>query len=141
MGTTDDTTRQAGYWLRSSTKAEQAYYITLQKCFAVEWSLLMLRLYLEGSSFSIRIDTNSIGKILNLADESGRLVRRQLRVSEFDFDGVYHEGIKYHGTDALSRPKMIEADTKPTKHAIKFIVVDSVVSGLTWVDLKIAIKF
>lgn len=49
-----------GYWSRTLTLAETRYDTTKCECLAVVWSMLILRLYLEGRRFTIRTDQASL---------------------------------------------------------------------------------
>lgn len=90
----DETRRPIGYWSHSLNHAEKTYDTTQRKCLSTVWSVLMLRLYLERTRFAIRTDHDSLKWTLNLTDNTGRLARWCLCLSEHDFDVVHRTGIK-----------------------------------------------
>ena len=65
--------------------AEKNYLPTERECQAVVWAITSLRPYIEGTSFTVRTDHDSLRWLMNLTESSGRLTRWRLRLAEFDF--------------------------------------------------------
>lgn len=86
-------TKLVGYWFQSLTKANQAYDTTQPEYFALAWSVLILRAYLQGICFTIQTDHPSLIWILILADATDGLTRWRLRLSEFKSDVIHCAGI------------------------------------------------
>lgn len=76
--------------------------IPYRKCLAVVWAALLLRPYLEWCQFIFRTDNHALRWIVKLADAAGKLARRCLRVTDYDFEIVYIGGEKHQTTDAFS---------------------------------------
>jgi hypothetical protein len=51
-----------------------------KECLAIVCAILQLRPYLEGKSFVIRTDHNSLRWVLNLADAQGRLAPMEIEI-------------------------------------------------------------
>jgi len=81
-----------GYWSRGLTAAEQNYSTTERECVGVVWAVLKLRHFLDEQRFLIRTDHQALSWIYSTTDSSGRLMRWQLRLSEYTFDIVYKPG-------------------------------------------------
>ena len=84
-----------GYWIRALKKQERDYTTTENECLAIVWAILLLWPYLEGQRCTVRTDHDSLRWVLNLADAKGRLARRRLRLSEYDFV-VEHRAVIKH---------------------------------------------
>lgn len=52
--------QQLGYWRRSIEAAELSYSTTERECFGIVWTVLKLRLFLEGQHFIIRSDSQNL---------------------------------------------------------------------------------
>lgn len=52
----DDPANPVKYWTQSLAKAEQVYDTTQLKYFAVDWPVLKLQLYLDGTCFTTQTD-------------------------------------------------------------------------------------
>lgn len=78
--------RPVGYWCWLLHKADQANGTTHIERFAVVWAALLLINYLQGSKFPIQPDIDALQWILNMMDVTQNLVRRRLRLPEFDFE-------------------------------------------------------
>lgn len=83
------------YWFRSLAQAESSYSTTQRKCLTVEWALLHLSAYLEGSQFTGGTHHSDLWWILIIADATGTLAQRPLRLLEFELDLVHSPGVKH----------------------------------------------
>lgn len=111
--------RLRGYWSRILAEPERKLATSHKKCLAVVWSVLLLRSYLKGSSFTVRTD-HDVGKwLLKITEAAGRLARWRLRLWEFDFKVVHHAGIKHQTTDIASILKTGGGDTKTPEDEIR----------------------
>lgn len=61
----------------------------------------MLRYYLEAAKLVIRTDYNALRWIRNMADDTGELEIRILRLSEMEFTVVQNSGIVHQVVDKL----------------------------------------
>ena len=100
-----------GYFSKTLSDTERNYSTTERECFAVVWSLLTLRPYLDGTRFYVRTDHDALKWLMTLNDPSGRLTRWRLRLAEFDFEIIYRPGRKHQVPDALSRLTKNDHDT------------------------------
>lgn len=103
QGQIENTMKLIGYLCRSLLKVEKAYGKTERESMAIVWQILFLWLYLESSRFIARKDQQSLYRILNLTYASEILSRRQLFLTQFDFNAVYRSGFTNQPDDALSR--------------------------------------
>lgn len=92
-----------GYWSRTLNVHEKTYSTTEKECLSVVWALLTLRPYLLGEHFIVHFDHDCLRWLMNVTDPSRRLLRRRLRLSDFDFDVRYKKGTSNAVADALSR--------------------------------------
>lgn len=74
-----------GYWSLTFTDAERRYTTNEKECFAVIWSILVLRPHLYGATLNLRTYHEVLRCALNLADSPGRLASWLTRLPEYDF--------------------------------------------------------
>ena len=102
-----------GYFSKSMNASKKAYSATHKEGLAVIWAIQLLRLYIEGTHFKVRIDHHALRWPLTLRSPEGRLARWRLLLAEFDFEIVYRSGSSNYMADALSRlPSESEKDIK-----------------------------
>lgn len=111
--------RPVGYWSRSLKKAWQAYDTTERDFIAVVWEVKPLEPYIQGTRITIPTDHEDVRSVLNMNDAKGRIDRRRLRISVFDYEIFPRTGVKYQAGDALSRLETEVADTKPIEDDIR----------------------
>lgn len=98
-----------GFFSRTLAAAERNYSVSEKECLAVVWAVQTLRPYLYGEHFLVHTDHSSLRWLLNVTDQSGRLIRWRLRLSEYDFEVVCKKCKANTQADALSRlPTTIE---------------------------------
>ena len=107
-----------GFFSKTLNETEQRYSATERECFAVVWSVLYLRPYIEGTHFKIRTDHEALRWLMTLTDPSGRLTRWRLRLSEFDYEVTYRPGRVHQVPDALSRISTSGTDNSPVDDEI-----------------------
>lgn len=79
---------------------------------------MLLRPYFEGYRFTDRTDHDALKWSLNLTDSTAKLVRLQLRLSEFELDVFHHAVIIHQEADAISPVKATGIDQKPMDDCI-----------------------
>ena len=80
------------------------------------WAARTLRLYVEGTKFTVRTDHDALPWLASRTESSGRLNRWRLRLAEYDFTIPYRPGRVHQVPDPLSRlvsPKVTD-DPRPT---------------------------
>ena len=98
-----DGTRQAlGYWSRTLQAAEKNYYTPEKECLAVVWACGVLRPYLQGGKYVVHTDQAPLRWLRTTTEETGRLMRWRLHLSEFDFTVKYKKGTRKSVADCLS---------------------------------------
>jgi hypothetical protein len=107
-----------GYYSRTLNGAERNYSTPEKECLAVVWATLLLRPYLEGTSFTVRSDQVALKWLLSFKDPSGRLARWRLRLAEFDFTIQYRPGIQNNLADGCSRVQSKGSDENKCDDAI-----------------------
>ena len=89
------------YISRTLNPLEKNYSTTEKELLAIIWSMERLRQHLLGRKFKIQSDHQAL-KWLKNVNPSSRLMRRRLRLEEYDYEIEYKKG-KENTTDALSR--------------------------------------
>ena len=77
-----------GFYSKTLNETERRYSTELE-CYAVVWSVLYVRPYIEGTHFKVRTDHEALKWLMTLTDPSGRLTRWRLRLAEFDYEITY----------------------------------------------------
>lgn len=67
------------------------------------WTMLTLRPYLNGLTFTLRTAHEALRWLLNFADVSSRLARWSLRLAECEYDEGNRPDIKHQLADVVSR--------------------------------------
>jgi hypothetical protein len=70
---------------------------------SVTWGTRHIRCYLYGKRFTLRTDHAALKYLHNFADNKSKLLRWNLRLSEFDFVVEHRPGTQIRHADALSR--------------------------------------
>uniref|UniRef100_A0A6V7JLV8 Reverse transcriptase domain-containing protein n=1 Tax=Bracon brevicornis TaxID=1563983 RepID=A0A6V7JLV8_9HYME len=91
------------YASRALTDPEKNYTTTEQECLAAIWAIREFRCYLEGYSFTVITDHNSLRWLHQLRDPTGRLARWSLESMEYNVEIIHRKGALHHVPDALSR--------------------------------------
>ena len=107
-----------GFYSKTLNETEQRYSTTELECYAVVWSVLYLRPYIEGTHFKVRTDHEALKWLMTLTDPSGRLTRWRLRLAEFDYEITYRPGRVHQVPDALSRIETSGVDKSPVDDEI-----------------------
>ena len=107
-----------GFYSKTLNETEQRYSTTELECYAVVWSVLYLRPYIEGTHFKVRTDYEALKWLMTLTDPSGRLTRWRLRLAEFDYEITYRPGRVHQVPDALSRIETSGVDKSPVDDEI-----------------------
>lgn len=119
------TKRPNGYCSSSFAKAKQTYYTTQQKNIAIEWSVLLLRMYLDSMRFTIPEANNLRWRIMMLAGATGRLAWWRLLLSEFDFKIVHCAGVRDQTANVLSHLFIGITDNTQLKDELSAVVIAS----------------
>eukprot|EP01135_Chromosphaera_perkinsii_P009796 Nk52_evm1s1895 gene=Nk52_evmTU1s1895 len=109
---------------RKLQKGELSYGITMRELLAVVYSVLTLRHYLHGATFTIFTDHQALQYFERLKDPSGKLARWWLTLQSYSYRIVYIAGKKNILPDAFSRflggkPKVSIDDIKQEIRNIK----------------------
>lgn len=80
-----NTTRQIEYRSLSFNNVKKRYNRAHRKCLAIVWSIQILRLFLEGTQFSIRTGHDFLTRIPNSTKSTTPHGRLRLRLAEHDF--------------------------------------------------------
>lgn len=91
-------------WGTGHDRSTRLYRHTSQhlKNVSLASATLLLKPYFQVSQFTGRKDHEKLWWILNMADATGRLVRRHLWLLEFNFEVLHQDGVKHRAADALS---------------------------------------
>ncbi|KMQ83693.1 reverse ribonuclease integrase, partial [Lasius niger] len=99
----EDGERVIAYASRTLNGAERNYSATELECLAVIWGIRRMRNYLEGYTFTVITDHQSLRWLQKLEEPTGRLARWLFELQQFDFDIKYRRGALNRVADALSR--------------------------------------
>jgi RNase H-like domain found in reverse transcriptase/Integrase zinc binding domain/Reverse transcriptase (RNA-dependent DNA polymerase)/Integrase core domain len=91
------------YASRQLKDAETRYSTTEKEMLAVVWATKQFRCYLYGRSFEIVTDHRALKWLAEFKDQSSRLTRWALRLSEFEYTITHRPGTAVRNVDALSR--------------------------------------
>lgn len=72
-------------------------------CLAVSWAMLLLRLLFERSQITVTTDHGALERLVTMSDESRKLARWRLRLSQFVSDKLKWSGVKNQATIVLLR--------------------------------------
>ncbi|XP_032686576.1 uncharacterized protein LOC116851354 [Odontomachus brunneus] len=97
------------YASRSLNKAEKDYSATELECLAVVWGIRRMRGYLEGYTFTVVTEHQSLRWLQRLEAPTGRLARWLFELQEFDFEVRYRNGAANKVADALSRQPVVSS--------------------------------
>jgi len=64
---------------------------------------LLLRLFFEGTHFTVRTDHAALKWMLRMDGAHGRLAQWRLRLAEFDYAVQTRPGASHHAVDTMSR--------------------------------------
>ena len=92
-----------GYFSRSLNKCERNYTATEIEMLAVIFSIKKTRHYIYQQHFTVVVDHHALCFLLGKKDTSGRLLRWQLYLQEYDFTITYKKGKTHCNADCLSR--------------------------------------
>ena len=95
--------RPVSFASRQLNKAERAYSASELETLAVVWATKYYRCYLFGKGFLVRTEHAALKFLRNFFENNSRLMRWNLRLSEFDFEIEHVPGSKIKHVDALSR--------------------------------------
>ena len=95
--------RPIAYARRQTNKAEKSYAATEAEMLAFVWATKQFRCYLHCRKFVARTDHSALTYLRNFADQSSRLLRWSIKLSELDFVVEHRAGTKIAHVDALSR--------------------------------------
>lgn len=111
------------YWTEIMNDWEQRLDTTYREWLAVVWAVLILRLYLEGSQFTIWTDHHALNCILNLADVTEKLAKRHLRLIEYSINKVQRALVAHQAADALWRLNVTRTEDFDISDDIRIIAV------------------
>ena len=95
--------RPIAYASRQTNKAEQSYAAAKLEILSLVWKTKQFRCYLHGRKFVARTDHAALTYLKNFADQTSRLLRWSIKLSELDFVVEHRAGKKMAHVDALSR--------------------------------------
>lgn len=102
------------YFSKRSTEAEAKFHSFELETLAIIYALRRFRVYLQGRSFVIVTDCNSLMMTLNKKELNPRIARWALEMQNFDYTVQHRAGIKMQHVDSLSRCNeilMIDSNT------------------------------
>lgn len=104
--------RVIAYASRTLNQAERNYSATELECLAVVWGIHRMRDYLEGYTFTVLTDHQSLRWLQKMESPSGRLGRWRFQLQQYNFDIRYRKGSSNQVADALSRQPEVSALTE-----------------------------
>lgn len=89
-------------WSKALNKAQWNFLTPVNECPAVVFAVKKARPYVQGEEFAVFAYCSTLLKLFEVADPSGRLMRRRLRLEECRFATEYKKGIKDWIGDSMS---------------------------------------
>src|SRR5436190_4810744 len=105
----DGNERVVAYASRTLNGAERNYSATELECLAVVWGIRRMRSYLEGYSFTVVTDHQSLRWLHKIESPTGRLARWLFELQQYDYEIKYRRGALNRVADALSRQPEVSA--------------------------------
>jgi hypothetical protein len=99
---------------RSLNRAKINYTTSEKELLAIVWVTRYFRPYLYGRHFKIVINHKPLTWIMNVKDPGTQLLRRKIKLEDFDYEIAYKSGSQNMNADALSRIGSVTAKTKGT---------------------------
>ena len=99
------------YVSRTLSDTEVNCSITEKELLAILFSVEIFRPYLFGRQFTLETDHRPLVCLHNVRDPNSKLIRRRLRLNEYDYVIVYKRGIINPNANALSRNTYEEIHT------------------------------
>lgn len=94
-----------------------------KECLAIEWFIILLRMFLEGWKVTARADHGAFINKLNIKNDTGKLVRWLLSISDLEFKFVHRLGVNHLESDFLSSLPTTEAEESPLKDNIPVLTI------------------
>ncbi|XP_020296374.1 uncharacterized protein LOC109861229 [Pseudomyrmex gracilis] len=116
--------RPVAYASRVLNKAERNYSTTQKELLAIVWAVKHFRPYLYETKFKIITDHKALVWLFNVKDPGSRLVRRRLKLEEYDYEIMHKKEKANTNADALSRAPA-EACTSETNVVLVLVDVKS----------------
>ncbi len=88
---------------RTLNKLECNYSTTEKELLAIVWAVKHFRPHIYGKKFKIVTDHRPLTWLFNVKDPNSKLIRWQIKLSEYEYEIVSKEGRKNSNADALSR--------------------------------------
>ncbi len=107
-----------GYWSRTQNKAQSNYSATERECHCVFSSILHLKIYLEGTRFTVRIDHHAVKWALFISNAEKRQANWRFRRAEFYFDVVYRPDVENEVHDAVLQIETTDGKFGPLNDSI-----------------------
>ena len=101
-----------GFYIRELQLQQRNYSASEKGGVGLPWSVLHLHQYVEGTQTRVRTDHKCLSWIYRLTKATGRLLRWQLRLAEFEFEVKFRKGASPHLPDALFRVLKTTLDQK-----------------------------
>lgn len=107
--------RVIAYASRTLNPAKRNYSATKLECLAVIWGIQQMREYLEGYSFILLTDHQSLQWLQKLDAPTGCLGRWDFEIQQYPVEIKYCKGSQNTVADALSREPTVAAADKPRR--------------------------
>lgn len=95
---------------RSLNAAERNYSTIEREMLAIYWSIKYFKHYLNGQHFTVKCDHKPLSFALKNVEDSKRLLKWNLYLSDFNFNIIYTKGNENVVADALSRINIEKLD-------------------------------
>lgn len=110
--------KHVGYSSWSLKMEEEEYGSTYRESFAVVLTVILLRLYLQVSSLTVRTDYKVLRRIMNVTDATGKPASGELGFRNSELGVLYLAEIKHKATDAVWRLPTMGNDDRPPINSV-----------------------
>ena len=111
--TEKNTDQPIAHFSRRLKAPETRYTVTELECLAVVEAVRHFRVYLNGATFTVVTDHQSLLYLDRTKDENGRLTRWSLDLQPYPFNVDHRPGIRHQNADGLSQQSWGSAEERP----------------------------
>lgn len=115
---------------RKLLDAERRYSATEKELLAIVWACNYFRHFLWGKKFKVITDHASLKYWTEIKDQSSRLNKLALKLTDFDVDIIHKSGRKHLAPDALSRYPVREASEEDVVEIPTLLIVTDEIGRL-----------
>ncbi|ELR15360.1 pol polyprotein [Acanthamoeba castellanii str. Neff] len=95
------------YTNQQLSKSEHNYNVTEWECLSIMFWIEYFHHYLHSSKFHVVTDHTALKWLMDVKEQRGQLAQWAMKLQPYDFEIVYHAGIKHINTHTMTRPPIM----------------------------------